>query len=832
MGKVVIIDENTGNELKDLLSMTQFKFKANIKKFLAALLEDPTGAEPGMIFTKNGLDKNKLIKALVDNKVITKKMTIDDHDAEGNPHTARMIVKYSVPKERFNERLDALYDMLFPDAEGKINEDITRDELQIMKNSPLTIGVINQTNPNTLNGMIVDMAAEEYNKKAKNKKELDEEGGAGGGATSCSGVDGNGFGSGEFVQPLFGGISVRKKKNKKKNVGGNPYTLNENQESKSIDAAKKLYMQRTGQSADEADKFVRVDLRNDMPVLRDRNGGKFILGVTRMFLDGQLRDARTIQNLNGTLKLLVQGHLNEYDRNLNGMSAQDLIQRFSTTMKQMDDRERDELSSMEFNGNQNYDIVRIDNFEQSSQYGQYTSWCVTHYENMFNSYTSNGIGQFYFCLRNGFENEPAEPGEGCPLDSYGLSMIAVSVDENGRLNTCTCRWNHDNGGNDNIMGVKEISELIGQNFFDVFKPNGKWDEILENTKARLAAGEDLYDVFDYASIFNDGLAAVELNGKYNWIRQDNGQFFSDQWFDSCGDFHEGLAWVMLNNGEMNWVRKDNGQLFSDKWYGACGDFHEGLAVVELNDKCNWVRRDNGQFFSDQWFDSCVDFHEGFAVVRLNGKWNWVRADNGQLLSNQWYDKGGSFYEGFAWAGLNSKYFLMRQDGVLCDYESKEPITQTENLSELVNRVIKRILSEAVTGEDGRKSSAVYAYAKNNNGEWCILAAKRNKNWDDEGGKMNPPMGHRHKYETPEDGAVRECEEESGIKFNKKDLVLASKEDWGTNFKIYLPGKTTDYKPGEGDEENTKFRWIPVSDIDKYDWAWSCGSFAKRFKPKK
>ena len=142
------------------------------------------------------------------------------------------------------------------------------------------------------------------------------------------------------------------------------------------------------------------------------------------------------------------------------------------------------------------------------------------------------------------------------------------------------------------------------------------------------------------------------------------------------------------------------------------------------------------------------------------------------------------------------------------------------------------LSEAVTGEDGRKSSAVYAYAKNNNGEWCILAAKRNKKWDDEGGKMNPPMGHRHKYESPEDGAVRECEEESGIKFDKKDLVLASKEDWGTNFKIYLPGKTSDYKPGEGDEENTKFKWIPVSEIDNYDWAWSCGKFAKRFKPKK
>ena len=241
MSKTIIINEEIANELKDMLAMTQFKFKANIKKFLAALLEDPTGAEPDMIFTQNGLDKNKLIKALVDNRVITKKMTIDDHDADGKPHTAKMIVKYSVPKERFNEKLDALYDILFPDADARINEDITRDELQIMKNSPLTIGVINQTNPTSLNGMIADMAAEEYNKKAKNKKELDEEGGAGGGAASCSGVDGNGFGSGEFVQPLFGGISVRKKKKDKKNVGGNPYTLSEAVTGEDADKAAAIY---------------------------------------------------------------------------------------------------------------------------------------------------------------------------------------------------------------------------------------------------------------------------------------------------------------------------------------------------------------------------------------------------------------------------------------------------------------------------------------------------------------------------------------------------------------------------------------------------------------
>ena len=214
--------------------------------------------------------------------------------------------------------------------------------------------------------------------------------------------------------------------------------LTESQESKSIDAAKKLYMERTGCSREEADEFVRIKLRNDLPILRKPNAAKFILGVTRMFLDRQITDARTISQLNTTLEYVSSdAHINEYDRNLNGMSAQDLIQRFAKAVSDDFEKNKTEIDAMNFERKSQYNIVRIDSFEQARRYGKYTSWCVTHNEDMFDSYTNNGIGQFYFCLRHGFENEEAVEGENCPLDNYGLSMIAVSVDENGRLNTCT-----------------------------------------------------------------------------------------------------------------------------------------------------------------------------------------------------------------------------------------------------------------------------------------------------------------------------------------------------------------------------------------------------------
>lgn len=464
MGKTIILNESQVSDINDALAMTQFKFKSNIKKFLASLLEDPVGTEPDIIFTSHGLDKNKLIRHLVDNKVITKKMTINDHDQDGNPHTAKMVVKYTVPKERFNDKLDALYDVLFPDAEAKINEglfehDPYQDALRIAKASPLTMGFISggvhtKANPKYGMGKFFDDAAECMNSKLTPKDQKLEE--DGGGATSCSGVDANGFGSGEFIQPLGGRSHSTKRK-----VGGDPYQLEES-----------------------------------------------------------------------------YGHIY-----LNGKSHAPL----------------------------------------SRYLGQINRKCGTN--------------------------------------------------------------------------IKKADLPYLHNIFD------------PKFKALLGY----------------------------WPKQ-----------------------VTLNNGT--------------------------------------------------------------------------------------------------------------QTRVYCT-EEMEYLLSTKTVKETLQNAFVGKLNEAVTGEDGRKSSAVYAYAKNQNGEWCILAAKRNKQWDDEGGKMNPPMGHRHKYESAEDGAVRECEEESGIKLDKKDLVLASKESWGTNFKVYLPGKTSDYKPGEGDEENTKFRWIPMSKIKDYDWAWSCGTFAKRFQPK-
>ncbi len=421
--------------------------------------------------------------------------------------------------------------------------------------------------------------------------------------------------------------------------------LTESQESKSISAAKKLVMQRFGWDEARADEFIRKVLRHDFSVLHHNSkAGKFILGLTRMFCDNQLRDGGIIQQLNNTIELVASdAHINEYDRNLNGMSADELIDRFATARKEMGDKDREEINSMEYQENNDYTIVQIDSFEQSSQYGKYTSWCVTHNENMLDSYTSDGIGQFYFCLKNGFENVPQKQGEGCPLDEYGLSMVAVSVDGDGNLSTCTCRWNHDNGGNDHIMGTKQISQLIGRNFYEVFKPNDKWQKAVSSAMQRLENGEDPKRIFQTVERFDDArnLYRVKLCNRFNVINK-NGKILSpNQWFDWVEDyFEEGFVLVRTPGYRWNYLSK-NGNLLSNEWFDAVDDFNEGCGLVQKNEKYNFINS-KGKLMSNEWFDEAEVMHNGLSRVYKNEKYNFFKND-GTYLFNEWYDYMTQFY---------------------------------------------------------------------------------------------------------------------------------------------------------------------------------------------
>jgi len=416
------------------------------------------------------------------------------------------------------------------------------------------------------------------------------------------------------------------------------YLINESQESKSQSEAIKLVMDTWGWNHAKADKFIRVDLRNDITPLRDKQIGKFTLGVTRMYLNNEITDARSISDINATLKLLT-AHLNEYDRNLNGLSAEELISKFKQARENNVKKEKQEINRIKF-GVSDYEIVKIDSFNDAKKYYNYTNpnsrWCLTYMEDMYSSYTCDGINQIYFCLRHGFEDVKPIVGKNAPLDEYGLSMLSIILNEEGELDYCTTRWNHANGGDDSAMDAVEISKVVNVNFYETFKPNTKWKDMVYNAKQRLVNGDSPEEIFDNVFDFKEGYAAVQLNGKYNFINK-NGEFLSDKWFDYSNDFIEGYAQVELNN-KWNFINK-NCEYLSNKWFDDVVDFSDGYARVRLkdrlNNKHNFINK-NGEIISDTWFDFVYNFSEGYAIVKLNDKYNFINK-NGDIMSDKLFD---------------------------------------------------------------------------------------------------------------------------------------------------------------------------------------------------
>ena len=431
--------------------------------------------------------------------------------------------------------------------------------------------------------------------------------------------------------------------------------LLESQESKSISEAVKLYMARTGKSREEAEEFIRITLRSSVPALRNKQTAKFILGVTRMALDGQLRDATAISNLNSTLKYVGDPtHINEYDRNLNGLSAEELIGRFATVRTQDMEKDKAEIRKSQFQEKKEYKVIRIDSFEQIRQYGKYNDWCLAqdNGKGMYDTYTSDGVNQLYLILRDGFENEPRQAGPNTPYDSYGLSMMTVIVDPDGQMTQSTTRWNHENGSSDSAFTPKQISEIIGRNFYDVFKPNTKFKDAVENALARVRNGEGLENIFDYIHEQSNGMMVVELMGKCNIITPDKTILLS-RWVDAIGYFHEGLANVFIRGKGYNFINT-NGEIISKIWFDSIDEFNEGFAWVKINKKGYNFINTNGEFISKVWFDAVSRFSEGFAGVKIDEKgWNFINT-NGEIILKVWFDEVYMFSGGFAGVKIDEK----------------------------------------------------------------------------------------------------------------------------------------------------------------------------------
>lgn len=126
--KTIKLNESQLNDLSDATKLTEYKFYNNVQRFLSDLLKDPVGAKVPFLLQANNITRNQLLYHLKSNGIINRYQKISDKDSRGNPKTARMIIKYSVPKKDFAKKMKRLFiDLVAKNVPEKIENMISED---------------------------------------------------------------------------------------------------------------------------------------------------------------------------------------------------------------------------------------------------------------------------------------------------------------------------------------------------------------------------------------------------------------------------------------------------------------------------------------------------------------------------------------------------------------------------------------------------------------------------------------------------------------------------------------------------------------------------------
>ena len=430
-------------------------------------------------------------------------------------------------------------------------------------------------------------------------------------------------------------------------------------------------MNKRGCDYKEAEDIVNT-LRNKFQALHNV-ASKFTLGVTRLYLDNEITD-NNAGKVNYILQIISQDNkINFFDKNINGLHLDALIHDLKDEIENLESQNSIDRSDLDSSRNENYQIVKISSFDEANKYSVFTDWCITHYESYYNDYTNHGENTFYFALRNGYQSESRKPGANTPLDDYGLSMLAILVSPHRSMLRCTCRWNHANGGTDNILTTKELCDLLGGGAINEMFSYDKREGELEDMCKRLG-----YNLVGPLSEKHDVFLIYQKTGfKFNVITIDK-KIKYKTWFDLYSKFKQGsttiITWptqdgallyggvsLLKPDGELAFggCRFRNVEPFTDLFAariwkktmiinqsdcevlftfdGELDEYYEDIKriKVKLNDKYRLIKY-NGARVTNFWADSIVwDDRVDLFKVRLD---YLVCAMNeyGKVISGQWY----------------------------------------------------------------------------------------------------------------------------------------------------------------------------------------------------
>lgn len=309
-------------------------------------------------------------------------------------------------------------------------------------------------------------------------------------------------------------------------------------------------------------------------------------------------------------------------------------------LNQLSQEEDEKINNTKYANNNGYEIREVE-FEEASELGRYTSLqdgdselCYTKNECTWRSYTNNGNNAVYVCLKDGWQNIEPEPGPNAPYDEYGLSMIFVFVNPQNNIAYSNTRWNHEYSENisvDHAFTKPQLSEIVGCNFYDVFKPSTENGETKRSKKLTAMVEEYINlagrKALDYVEQLSHDMVSFRFNGSYNIMNTRTWKVvLPEMWFDwihtfSSSDQRKELNGYLLVElgGKQNVLTPQFTLLSPERWFDYIDRLGDDTFEVGDSGKYNMLKLDGTLL--PTWFDGIREVEDGFVEVSFDGAKN-------------------------------------------------------------------------------------------------------------------------------------------------------------------------------------------------------------------
>lgn len=399
--------------------------------------------------------------------------------------------------------------------------------------------------------------------------------------------------------------------------------------------------------------YLRLSIMKTFEINRGKGPIRFMRGITRIlcgdrdisFFNIHRKNENNLTKFKQVVQYLYSNNI-EMDGDFNGMSFSELYKAVGKDMRisnyvEYNKIRRESESLKKVYGE--YVVKPMYSYNDTSKYEGYNEWCVTYSIGNYTTYTNDG-SQFFFCLKNGFENVPKRMGEDCPLDEYGLSMVSVLVYPNGTAKRVTTRWNHDNDGEDHpdFRTLEDVENILGipkEVFIQNRCPNIEIDDINDLLKRGVSVDE-----------LSSYITVIKEFGKFKLIRYNNkayynilngNELFSDIWYTDY-DYDRidknnvaiVLSRIDEKSNKVTNVFTPEGKLFPQDI--PCrniyiSSYEKGIYILyDYNNKCNLIRKGETKPILKKFVGHISSFVNGYAFIKDNGTINFIDEEGNML----------------------------------------------------------------------------------------------------------------------------------------------------------------------------------------------------------